>query len=156
MKVTLIQTGRTKESYLKEGEKEYHRRIVRYIPFNVITIPDLKSTKKSTEEYVKQQEGVQQIQRIKPGDFVILLDERGKAFSSQGLADYLAALEGRTGHTVFIIGGAYGFSKEVYERADASLSLSNMTFSHQMVRLIFSEQLYRALTIQRGEPYHHN
>jgi 23S rRNA (pseudouridine1915-N3)-methyltransferase len=155
MRITLILSGKTKETYLQDGVAEYMKRLDRYAPFSCITIPDLKVSRKTGIEIVKAQEGQQILQRIKPADFVILLDERGKKYSSEEFAKYISGLEGRTGHTAFVIGGAYGFSDEVYQRANAKLSLSSMTFSHQMVRLIFTEQLYRAFTILKGEPYHH-
>lgn len=149
-------TGKTKEQYLAEGVDEYLKRIGRYVPLNCIIVPDPKISGKAGQESVKKVESEQILKRIRPADYVILLDESGKMFGSVGFAQYLEGLEGRTGHAVFVIGGAYGFSEEVYDRADAKLSLSRMTFSHQMVRLIFTEQLYRALTILRGEPYHHS
>lgn len=155
MKLTLILTGKTKAGYLQEGVDEYLKRIARYVPLSVETIPDLKVSRKMNTEEVKKREGLQILQRLKPADHVILLDERGKRFSSEAFAAYLQGLEGRTGQTVFVVGGAYGFSQEVYERGDHKISLSDMTFSHQLVRLLFSEQLYRAYTILNGEPYHH-
>lgn len=155
MKITLLFTGKTKEKYLREGIDEYVKRIKRYVPFNSISIPDLKVTKKTGLDYIKIQEGSQLLQRIKAADFVILLDEKGSEYSSVGFAKYISDLEGKTGHLVFVIGGAYGFSKELLNRANAKVSLSKMTFSHQIVRLIFTEQLYRACTIIKGEPYHH-
>lgn len=155
MKLKLILTGKTKAGYLQEGVEEYLKRIRRYAPLTVETIPDLRLSGKMSTGEVKKQEGQQILQRIGPADFVILLDERGKRFTSVAFAQYLEGLEGRTGQTVFITGGAYGFSEEVVARGDQKISLSDMTFSHQMVRLIFSEQLYRAYTILKGEPYHH-
>jgi len=155
MRITLILTGKTKADYLKEGIDEYLKRIRRYVPFEVITIPDSKGSRKSDPRQVKLNEGQQMMQKIRPGDHVILLDERGKTYSSEKFAAHLSALEGRTGSVVFVIGGAYGFSEDVYKRANEEFSLSKMTFSHQMVRLIFTEQLYRAYSILNGEPYHH-
>jgi 23S rRNA (pseudouridine1915-N3)-methyltransferase len=155
MRITLILIGKTKEKYLQDGVAEYIKRLERYVPFTCITIPDLKVSKKTETGYIKTQEGKLILQRIKGGEFVILLDERGKKYSSIDFSRYLSGLEARTGHTIFVVGGAYGFSEDIYKRSNASLSLSDMTFSHQMVRLIFTEQLYRAFTIQRGEPYHH-
>lgn len=155
MKLSLILTGKTKAGYLQEGVNEYLKRIRRYAPLSVEVIPDLKVSRKMNTEEVKKLEGQQILQRLKPSDHVILLDERGKRFSSEGFAAYLESLEGRTGHTVFVVGGAFGFSEEVYKRSDQKISLSDMTFSHQMVRLLFAEQLYRAYTILNGEPYHH-
>ncbi|MEX0983349.1 MAG: 23S rRNA (pseudouridine(1915)-N(3))-methyltransferase RlmH [Bacteroidales bacterium] len=156
MRLTVIFTGKTKERYLKEGVGEYLKRMERYAPLTSITIPDPKISGKADREQVKRTEGEQILKNIRPGDHVILLDEAGQMFGSVEFAKHLSALEGRTGHAVFVIGGPYGFSDEVYRRADAKISLSAMTFSHQMVRLIFTEQLYRAYTILRGEPYHHN
>ncbi len=155
MKITLIVTGKTKERYLKEGIEEYVKRIRHYVPFSLLTLPDLKVSKKNNRELLMKQEAVQFLDRIKPADYLVLLDERGKNHSSEEFAGYISGMEGRTGHMVFLIGGAYGFSDEIYSRANDKLSLSSMTFSHQMVRLIFTEQLYRAFTILKGEPYHH-
>jgi len=155
MKLKLILTGKTKAGYLQEGVDEYLKRIKRYAPLIVETIPDLRVSGKMSTGEVKKMEGQQILQRLKPADHVILLDERGKRFTSEAFAHYLEGLEGRTGQTVFVTGGAYGFSEEVFARGDQKISLSDMTFSHQMVRLIFSEQLYRAYTILNGEPYHH-
>jgi 23S rRNA (pseudouridine1915-N3)-methyltransferase len=155
MRITLILTGKTKADYLKEGIDEYVKRIKRYAPFKLIVIPDGKSTRKTDFRQMKLIEGQQILQKFKPGDYVILLDERGRTYSSEKFAAHLSALEGRTGSVVFVVGGAYGFSEEVYKRANEEFSLSLMTFSHQMVRLIFTEQLYRAYSILNGEPYHH-
>lgn len=155
MRISLILIGKTKERYLQEGIEEYVKRLKRYIPFKVEVIPDGKHSRKTDVNLVKKSEGEQILQRVRNQDHVILLDERGKTFSSEGFATHLADLEGKTGSVVFVVGGAYGFSEEVYGRANEKFSLSKMTFSHQMVRLIFTEQLYRAYTILRGEPYHH-
>jgi 23S rRNA (pseudouridine1915-N3)-methyltransferase len=156
MKLKLILTGKTKAGYLQEGVDEYLKRIRRYAPLTVEVIPDLRVSKKLSTGEVNKREGQQILQRIRPSDFVILLDERGKRFSSVAFSRFLEGLEGRTGQAVFVTGGAYGFSDEVVARCDQKISLSDMTFSHQMVRLIFSEQLYRAYTILNGEPYHHD
>lgn len=155
MKVTLLVIGKTKDLYLQEGVSDYVKRIQRYVPFQIITLPDIRSSKKADINQLKEMEAESVLMRIKPRDFVVLLDERGTSFTSVNFARYLQELEGRTGQITFIIGGAYGFADSVYQRANARISLSDMTFSHQMVRLIFLEQLYRAYTIQRGEPYHH-
>lgn len=155
MRITLILVGKTKASYLQEGIAEYVKRIGRYAPFKMIVIPDLKVSKKTSAEIVKRQEGELILQKVKTSDYLVLLDEKGKTFTSEGFAKALNKLEGMTGHVVFVVGGAYGFSEAVYEKAKKKIALSEMTFSHQMVRLIFTEQLYRAFTIQKGEPYHH-
>ncbi len=155
MKIRLLLTGKTKVSYLNEGLDEYVKRIRRYVPFELEVMNEKKARKLDDAPLVRRLEGEQVLKRIRPEDYVILLDERGESYSSEDFARYLEGLEGRTSNLDFIVGGAFGFSDEVYQRASSLLSLSRMTFSHQMVRLIFLEQLYRAFTILRGEPYHH-
>lgn len=155
MRITLVEIGKTTDSFIREGVDEFKKRIVRYVPFSIETIPDLKNTRNMTMKKVQNQEGKLILRRIKPADYVILLDERGDQHHSISFAKYLNTLEGKVNHLLFVIGGAYGFSGEVYERADKQISLSMLTFSHQLVRVIFMEQLYRAFTILRGEPYHH-
>lgn len=156
MKISLITVGKTDVKWVKEGLEEYISRLSRYVPFSLIEIPQMKVAPSMPQEKVKEIEGEAVLKRIKPSDEVILLDERGKMFSSQ---EFASLLEGRMAHgsrdMVFVIGGAFGFSEKVYERASSLMSLSKMTFTHQMVRTIFAEQLYRAFTIIRGEPYHH-
>ena len=155
MKTILIQVGKTTNKHFIAGINDYVERINHYMPFEVATIPELKNTKNLTEEQQKQAEGEQIIKQLQPSDTVVLLDEHGKELRSIEFADWLQRKQNTTRRLVFIIGGPYGFSKAVYERANEKLSLSKMTFSHQMVRLIFCEQIYRACTIIRGEPYHH-
>lgn len=156
MKVKLICCGKTVDSFLTEGELNYQNRLKHYFSFERIDLPDLKNTKNLSEEQIKEEEGKRILKEIQPNQELILLDERGKNFSSVEFAGFL------TNHfnynqrdIIFLIGGPYGFSEKVYERANAKMSLSKMTFSHQMVRMIFLEQLYRAATIIKGEPYHH-
>jgi 23S rRNA (pseudouridine1915-N3)-methyltransferase len=140
MKIFLINTGKTKISYLKEGIQIFEKRIRRYVPFESNEIPEGRSL----------------LKYIDRSDYSVLLDERGRQFSSRELADYIQKLMNRGLTAVyFFTGGADGFSDEIYERADEIISLSKMTFTHEMARLIFVEQLYRALTILKGEPYHH-
>ena len=155
MRITLIESGKTRDSFIREGVEQFRKRVVRYVPFKIETIPDLKNTRHMTMNEVKDQEGSLLLKRIKSGDYMVLLDERGDQHDSISFAEYLNSLEGRVNHLQFIIGGPYGFSDKVYDRADARLSLSKLTFSHQLVRVIFMEQLYRAFTIMKGEPYHH-
>lgn len=155
MRITLIECGKTKDAFIREGVGTFRKRVERYAPFRIDTIPDLKNTRNLTMQEVQEREGAQIMRRIKPGDFLVLLDERGIQYSSIAFAEYLNSLEGRVTHLVFVIGGPYGFGAAPYERADARLSLSTLTFSHQLVRIIFMEQLYRAFTILKGEPYHH-
>lgn len=157
MKVQLIVIGKTVEKYLIQGENEYIKRLKHYVKTEIKLIPDLKNTKNLSEDQQKQKEGELILNHISQTDFVVLLDENGKQYSS---IDFSAFIEKKmlTGlkNLVFVVGGPYGFSDEIYKRANTKISLSKMTFSHQMVRLIFLEQLYRAMTIIRGEPYHHN
>ena len=155
MRITLIQTGKTKETFIQSGVEEFRKRLVRYVPFETYTTADLKNSRYLTMKEVQGKEGQLILKRIKPGDYVILLDERGETYTSISFAEHLNALEGRVKNLFFVIGGPYGFSEEVYHRADAKVSLSKLTFSHQLVRLLFMEQLYRAYTILKGEPYHH-
>ena len=155
MRITLIESGKTKDPFIKEGVELFRRRVVRYVPFQIETIADLKNTRNLSMKEVQEKEGKLLLKRVKPGDYVILLDERGQEFRSIAFAEYLNGLEGRVSQLLFVIGGPYGFSEEVYKRADAKLSLSKLTFSHQLIRVIFMEQLYRAYTILKGEPYHH-
>lgn len=155
MRITLLESGKTKDPFIREGVELFRRRLVRYVPFQIETIPDLKNTRNMTMREVQEKEGQLILKRVKPGDHVILLDERGREFHSIAFAEFLNGMEGRVGQLFFVIGGPYGFSEEVYERADDRLSLSKLTFSHQLVRVIFMEQLYRAYTILKGEPYHH-
>jgi 23S rRNA (pseudouridine1915-N3)-methyltransferase len=156
MKVTLIQTGKTRFNYLHEGISDYQKRLNHYLRFDELTLPDIKNRKKLPVDEIKVREGEQLLKNCKPIDFVILLDENGKSYSSVELANYLLKKISIGRDIVLVIGGAYGFSQEVYKRANDMISLSRMTFSHQLVRLILVEQLYRAMTIIRGEPYHHD
>lgn len=155
MRITLIESGKTKDPFIQQGVELYRSRVIRYAPFQIETVPDLKNTRNLSMKEVMEKEGQLLLKRVKPADHMILLDERGREFDSISFAEYLNGLEGRVSKLLFVIGGPFGFSEEVYKRADALLSLSKLTFSHQLVRVIFMEQLYRAYTILKGEPYHH-
>lgn len=156
MKVVFIQVGRTVDKHLVALASDYARRITYYLPFEVQTVPDLKNNKALSFEQQKMAEGTGILQLLKPGDHIILLDEGGQEFSSVEFANHIQRrLNGGGRRLVFVIGGPYGFSPEVYKVAQEKVSLSRMTFSHQMVRVFFVEQLYRAMTILHGEPYHH-
>ena len=156
MKITLLTVGKTDVRWVKEGLDLYVSRLSHYIPFTLTEIPELKNVSSLSKEQIKDKEGESILKTLKPTDEVILLDERGKELRSMEFAGMIGARLNRGGRDmVFIIGGAYGFNDAVYRRADSMLSLSKMTFSHQMVRTIFAEQLYRAFTIIKGEPYHH-
>lgn len=155
MTVTLIFTGKTTQKYIIAGISEYEKRIKRFIKFNIIVIPEYKATKKTPVKVIKNKEGDSLLKKISDSDFLILLDEKGKLMSSIEFSNFI---ENKTitgvKNLVFVIGGAYGFSENVYKRANYKLSLSKMTFSHQPVRILFAEQLYRAFTIIKKEPYH--
>ena len=156
MKITLLTVGKTDRDWVRQGLDIYVSRLKHYIPFSIIEIPELKNVSALTKEQIKTREGELILKNIKPTDEVILLDEHGKEFSS---VEFAKIIQDRISYggkdMVFVIGGAYGFSEPVYKRANSKISLSRMTFSHQMVRAIFAEQLYRAFTIIKGEPYHH-
>ena len=155
MKTELILVGRTVNKHFVAGIEDYAERIGHYMPFNITTIPELKNTKNLSEEQQKLAEGELILKQIQPQDTVVLLDEHGREMRSVEFARWLEQKRNTARRLVFIIGGPYGFSQAVYARADEQLSLSRMTFSHQMVRLVFTEQIYRACTIIKGEPYHH-
>ena len=156
MEVKLITVGKTDVPWVKEGLDLYVSRLRHYVPFSLAEIPQLKNVSAFSQEQIKEKEGELILKQVAPGDTVILLDERGKQYRSVEWADWIQRQLSKGGKgLVFVVGGAYGFSQKVYERADGLVSLSKMTFSHQMVRTVFAEQLYRAFTIIRGEPYHH-
>ena len=156
MKVIFLFIGKTEADYLREGIGVYEKRLVHYLPFEMKVIPELKNVKNLTFQQIKEKEGVLILNYLKPDDTVFLLDENGRQMKSVDFAKFMETKQNAgIRNLVFIIGGAYGFANEVYERANGKISLSLMTFSHQMVRLIFVEQLYRAMSIIKGEPYHH-
>ncbi len=155
MKTVLILVGKTNGKLFAAGIDDYVGRINHYMPMSVVTIPELKSTKNLSQEQQKEMEGRLIMDQLQSSDTVVLLDEHGKEPRSVELARWLEHKRQTARRLVFVIGGPYGFSQQVYSRANEQLSLSRMTFSHQMVRLIFAEQLYRACTIIQGEPYHH-
>lgn len=156
MKITLILNGKTDDDYLVKGISIYEQRLKHYIPFETIVIPALKNTKTLSIEQQKQKEAELLFKNIQSSDRLILLDELGKEHSSLGFSEYVQQqMNAGIKNLVFVVGGPYGFADEVYKRANGKISLSKMTFSHQMVRLFFMEQLYRSMTILRNEPYHH-
>lgn len=156
MKISLLLVGRTIDKHLGSLIEEYAQRISHYMPFEITVIPDIKGSKSMPPSVIKEKEGALILQNIRSGDYVILLDERGKEFRSVEFASFLSHQFNMSHRRLlFVVGGAYGFSPEVYNKSQSMISLSRMTFSHQMIRLLFTEQLYRALTILAGEPYHH-
>lgn len=156
MKITLICIGKTDEPYLLTGIEKYLKRLPFYVDFKLSVIPDIKKHKGMSIELQKKKEGELILKNINQSDQIVLLDEQGKEFTSVQFSAFLEKkMVGSVQHLVFIIGGPYGFDEAIYQRANAKLSLSKMTFSHQMIRLFFVEQLYRAYTILKNEPYHH-
>ena len=157
MKITLLTIGKTEDKYLLEGLDIYLKRLKHYISFKILEIPELKGTKSLSREQQKSKESELIFKNIHSSDHVILLDEKGQEFSSKQFSAFLnKKMVGGQQHLVFIVGGPYGFSEEIYLRSNEKISLSRMTYSHQMIRLLFTEQLYRAYTILKGEPYHHD
>ena len=156
MQIKLLAIGKTDNKQLQQLIDDYQKRLSHYIKFSLEMIPDLKKTKNLTEVQQKQKEGELIITRLNASDVLILLDESGKQFDSVSFSNYLQKyMNSGIKQLVFAIGGPYGFSQEVYNKAKGKLSLSKMTFSHQMIRLFFIEQLYRSFTILKNEPYHH-
>lgn len=156
MNIRLLLVGKTEESYLKQGIQIYSDRLSHYCKFSIVEIPELKNAKALSREQIKEKEGELILKNISPADELILLDERGKMYTS---VEWASQMEKKFLYSsrdiTFVIGGSYGFGNAVYERADDKISLSKMTFSHQLCRVIFLEQLYRMFTIIKGEPYHH-
>ncbi|HHT21975.1 MAG TPA: 23S rRNA (pseudouridine(1915)-N(3))-methyltransferase RlmH [Bacteroidales bacterium] len=156
MKIKLLMIGKTTDAKLAALIDEYAGRLKYYINFEQTVIPELKNAKNLTFEQQKEREGELLLAKLEKSDEVILLDERGKHYTSIEFSDFISKkMIFSNKSMVFVVGGPYGFSEKVYQRADSQISLSKMTFSHQMIRLFFTEQLYRAMTIIKGEPYHH-
>ena len=155
MRITLLVVGKTTDPRLQSLIEDYQQRLKHYIPFEFVVVPDIKNAKTLSQEQLKSAEGQAILSFLTPAMDVLLLDEHGREFRSIEYADFLQNKMGSGRDLTLVIGGAYGFSKEVYNRANGKISLSQMTFSHQMIRLMAIEQIYRAMTILRGEPYHH-
>lgn len=157
MKLLLTVIGKTSSPYIVDGIELFVKRLRHYVPFELRTLPDIRAGKSMSEAMQKQREGEMILSSLVPGDFVVLLDERGSELTSREFAMFIdKKMASISSNIVFVVGGPYGFSQSVYDRADYKLSLSRMTFPHEMVRLFFVEQIYRAFTILRGEPYHHD
>jgi 23S rRNA (pseudouridine1915-N3)-methyltransferase len=156
MKITFIVIGKTEEKYLSEGIEKYLGRIKHYVSLKIVELPELKNTRSLTLDQQKAKEAELILKQLSPNDQLVLLDENGKEFTSVGFSDYLnKKMLASIQNLVFVVGGSYGFDESIQKRAFEKISLSRMTFSHQMVRLFFVEQVYRAFTILKGEPYHH-
>ena len=156
MKITLLCIGKSDDKFIQEGIDKYVKRLKHYITFNIVVLPDVKNVKNMSQAQQMEKESELFFKQIQAGDFVVLLDEKGKEFRSVEFSAYLEQkMVSSVQHMVFLIGGPYGFSDKVKERANYKVSLSKMTFSHQMVRMFFVEQIYRAFSIMKNEPYHH-
>lgn len=156
MKITLLTMGRTDVAWVREGLMLYVSRLKHYLPFVLNELPELKNASSLSRDQIRRKEGELLLAQLRPSDEVIILDEKGREYRSLEFASFIEGrMLGGGRDIVFVVGGAYGFSDAVYDRADGKVSLSKMTFSHQMVRTVFAEQLYRAMTIIKGEPYHH-
>ena len=156
MKITFLTVGKTTNLHLIKLQEEYQNRLKYYIPFETVVIPELKNTKNLSISEQQEKEADLILKAFEANDEVILLDEKGKQYTSMGFSEFIAKkMLASHKRMIFVVGGPYGFSERVYQRANGKISLSAMTFSHQMIRLIFTEQLYRAMTILKGEPYHH-
>jgi len=156
MKLALLQTGKTDEAYIRDAVAVYEKRIAKYARFEMITLPDIRNARNMPASVLKEKEGEQMLNIIRPDDMVILLDDKGREYTTMEFASFLKdRLMSSKKRILFVVGGAWGFDDKIYERADHKLSLSRLTFSHQLVRLLFAEQLYRVLTVISGDPYHH-
>lgn len=157
MEICILNLGKFATNWIKDGFVQYQSRILRYIKFTEIIIPDLRNTKSLSKEIIKEEEGKEILKQILPSDFVVLMDERGSEYTSIKFSDWINK-QMNTGRKrlLFVIGGPYGFSQSVYKRADSLVSLSKMTFTHEMAKLFLAEQIYRAFSILKGEPYHHD
>ena len=156
MKIPFLVLGKTEDSFLKEGIEKYVKRLKHYVKFEMVEIPELKNTKSLTEEQQKSKEAELILKNLASTDYVVLLDEKGLEYTSVQFSGYISKrMLSSVQNLVFIVGGPYGFDNNLQTKANDKLSLSKMTFSHQMVRLFFVEQLYRAFSILKGEPYHH-
>jgi 23S rRNA (pseudouridine1915-N3)-methyltransferase len=156
MKLVLLQTGKTDEAYIRDAVAVYEKRIIKYSRFEIVTLPDVRNAKNMPASVLKEKEGEQMLDTLRSDDMVVLLDDKGKEYTTLQFSSFLSEkMMYSKKRVVFVIGGAWGFDDKVYARADHKMSLSKLTFSHQLVRLLFAEQLYRALTIIAGDPYHH-
>ena len=156
MEIVMLTVGKTTQTFVQNGIDDYLKRLRRYVSYKIDSLPDIKATKGMTADLQKEKEGEAILNYLSPSDLCILLDEHGREFSSMEFSAFIQkTLASGRKRAVFVVGGPYGFSRAVYDRADSKISLSKMTFTHEMIRLFFTEQIYRAMTILRNEPYHH-
>lgn len=157
MEICLLSVGKISSSWIAEGIKLFEKRLEKYVKLSSLMIPDIKNSKNLTKENIKIEEGKAILEALLPSDYVVLLDEKGKEHTSRGLSEWIQK-QMNTGRKrlVLIIGGPYGFSDQVYSRCDTKIALSQLTLTHEMAKLVITEQLYRSMTILKGEPYHHD
>ncbi len=156
MKLALLQTGKTDEAYIRDAVAVYEKRMAKYARFEIQTLPDIRNAKNMPASVLKEKEAEQMLAVFRPDDLIILLDDKGKEYTTMQFSAFLSEkMMSSKKRILFVIGGAWGFDEKIYSRADHKMSLSKLTFSHQLVRLLFAEQLYRALTVIAGDPYHH-
>ena len=157
MDICILSIGKVSIAWVHKALQFFESRIIRYAKFSTIIIPDIRNTRSMTTDKIKDEEGKLILQQLSPSDFVVLMDEKGQEFTSRGFADWMQKqMNSGKKRLLLVVGGPYGFSKDVYDRANSMLALSQMTFTHEMAKVILTEQVYRAFTILKGEPYHHD
>ena len=157
MEICVLSIGKISSQWIQQGLEVFENRIGKYNKYTSIVLPDIKNAKSLTKEIIKEEEGKQILTQLSPSDFVVIMDEKGKEFTSREFSEWIQKqMSSGKKRLLFIIGGPYGFSKGIYERADFKIALSKMTFTHEMAKLLLSEQIYRSMTILKGEPYHHD
>ena len=157
MEICVLSIGKISSQWIQQGLEVFENRIGKYNKYTTIVLPDIKNAKSLTKDIIKEEEGKQILTQLSPSDFVVIMDEKGKEFTSREFSEWIQKqMSSGKKRLLFIIGGPYGFSKGIYERADFKIALSKMTFTHEMAKLLLSEQIYRSMTILKGEPYHHD
>ena len=157
MEICVLSIGKISSQWIQQGLEVFENRIGKYNKYTTIVLPDIKNAKSLTKDIIKEEEGKQILTQLSPSDFVVIMDEKGKEFTSREFSEWIQKqMSSGKKRLLFIIGGPYGFSKSIYERADFKIALSKMTFTHEMAKLLLSEQIYRSMTILKGEPYHHD
>ena len=157
MEICVLSIGKISSQWIQQGLEVFENRIGKYNKYTSIVLPDIKNAKSLTKEIIKEEEGKQILTQLSPSDFVVIMDEKGKEFTSREFSEWIQKqMSSGKKRLLFIIGGPYGFSKGIYERADFKIALSKMTFTHEMAKLLLSEQIYRSMSILKGEPYHHD
>lgn len=157
MEINVLSIGKISSPWIQQGISLYEARIGNYIKFSSVILPDIKNAKTLNKDQIKEEEGKQILSKILPSDYLVIMDERGKEFTSREFSDWIQKqMNSGRKRMVMVIGGPFGFSEAVYNRADVKIALSKMTFTHEMAKLLLTEQIYRSMTILKGEPYHHD